>query len=151
MDIGDLKISDINKSERKELGLNIPVVLFRLIRLTGLGKLLGASSGVALYSVGKTIGESLELKTPEELLKLVKNWKIGIPKVSEMTEHKITVQVFECVTCCGIPNIGEMVCHFEAGLIAGALSKILGKSTKATETKCYGKGDKVCQFEVLVL
>jgi len=150
MEIADLKISDIGKSERKELGVDIPVILYRLIRLTGLGKLLGASSGVALYSVGKTIGESLELKTPEEFLELVKNLKIGIPKVTEMTEKKIVVQVFECVTCAGLPNIGEVICHFEAGLIGGALSKILGRSTKVTETKCYAKGDKVCEFEVLI-
>jgi len=151
MDIADLKISDISRSERKELGFDIPVVLFRLIRLTGLGKLLGASSGAALYSVGKTIGESLELKTPEDFLELVKNLKIGVPKVPEMTEKKIVVQVFECVTCCGIPDVGGVICHFEAGLIAGALSRILGRSTKTTETKCWGKGDKVCEFETLII
>jgi len=150
MEIADLKLSDISKSERKELGFDIPVVLFRLIRLTGLGKLLGSSSGAALYAVGKTIGESLELKKPEDLLEFVKNLKIGVPKVTEMTDNKIVVQVFECVTCSGLPNIGQVVCHFEAGLIAGALSKILGRSTKCTETKCYAKSDKVCQFETLV-
>ncbi|MCK4401517.1 hypothetical protein KAW08_04355 [bacterium] len=150
MGFGELKISEIDKSERKKLGVDIPVTLFRLIRLIGMGKLLGDSSGAALYTVGKTVGETLGVKTAEELLKLVEDLKIGIPKVVEMSDKRIIVDVFECVTCSGIPNIGEVVCHFEAGLIAGALGKILGKGTKTTETKCWGKGDKVCEFETLL-
>ncbi len=118
MNIEELKLSDISKVGRVDLGVDIPVILFRLIRLTGLGKLLGESSGAALYSVGKTIGESLELKSPEELLELVKNLKIGMPKVVELSERKIVVQVFECVTCSGLLNMGQKICHFEAGFIA---------------------------------
>lgn len=150
MGFEDLKLSDIDKPERKKLGIDVPVTMFRLVRLIGFGKLMGATSGAAMYTVGKTIGETLGVKTAEEFLKLVEDLKIGIPKVVEMSEKKVVVQIIECVTCSGLPNIGETVCHFEAGLITGALGKILGKNTKTTETKCWGKGNKVCEFETLV-
>ena len=145
-----LKLTDIDKPDRKKLGLDVPVTMFRLIRLIGFGKLLGASSGAATYVVGKSVGETLGIKTAEEFLKLIEDLKIGIPRIMEMSEKKVVIQLYECVTCSGIPNIGETVCHFEAGLIAGALGKILGKNAKTTETKCWGKGDKLCEFETFL-
>ncbi len=151
MNLAELTMENIAKPEREKLGRDIPVTLFRLIRLIGMGKLLGSSSGVALYTVGQSIGEGLEIKTIEEFLKIVEDIKIGIPKVVEVSERKIVVQVSECVTCSGLPEIETSVCNFEAGFIAGALSKISGKGTETRETKCWGKGDKVCEFETYLL
>ncbi|MDI6744204.1 MAG: hypothetical protein QMD07_02390 [Thermodesulfovibrionales bacterium] len=76
--------------------------------------------------------------------------KIGIPSILKSTDEKIVVRVDECVTCAGLPNIGEMVCHFEGGIIAGSLEKILKRPTRAVQTKSHAAGFEHCEFDVLL-
>jgi len=47
-----------------------------------------------------------------------------------------------------MPQVGRPVCHLERGVIAGALEAKLGRSVRTEETKCWGLGDGVCEFEV---
>lgn len=143
-----LNLEDLSKQKRTALGAEIPVTVFRLLRLTGMQKILGESSGPTLYMVGKEIGGVFDVNTVEEFSKLVQDLKIGIPKILESSDDKIVIRVDECVTCSGLPNIGEMVCHFEGGIIAGALEKILKRPTKAIETKCNAAGFDYCEFTV---
>nr|WP_317852618.1 V4R domain-containing protein [Methanothermococcus thermolithotrophicus] len=44
--------------------------------------------------------------------------------------------------------MGQPVCFFEAGIIAGCLENILNKEVKVTETKCHASGEDYCEFEV---
>ena len=146
----ELVIADAFAIQRPTLGDTLPIPVFRLMRILALPALLGESAGPMLYTAGKTIGAQLELKNTEDLLKTIKDLKIGVPKVLEQTERRIIVQVDECVSCSGLPNIGKFVCDFEGGIIAGALEKILGKTVKATEVKCWANGDETCVFECIV-
>jgi predicted hydrocarbon binding protein len=52
------------------------------------------------------------------------------------------------VTCAGIPNIGETVCHFEGGVVAGIIQNFTKSIVTCKEIQCWGKGDKSCVFEV---
>jgi len=150
-EIEQLTVEEISKTVRPELGADIGLLPWRLIRLIALNKYMGEVAGETAYIFGKQIGSALLVKTPEDLLKTVKDLKIGKAKVAEQTDTNIIIDVTECATCAGIPNIGKPVCQFEAGVISGALEKILNKTVNVTETKCWGLGDKVCRFEVLIL
>lgn len=150
MGIETLRLEDIIKQKRPTLGGEVPVPVFRLLRLIGMQKILGESSGPTLYMVGKEIGSSLDVSTVEEFAKFIEEMKIGIPRILKLSGEKIVIRVDECVTCAGLPNIGEMVCHFEGGIIAGALEKILKRPTKAVQTKSHAAGFEYCEFDVLL-
>jgi predicted hydrocarbon binding protein len=48
--------------------------------------------------------------------------------------------------------VGRPICHFEGGLIAGAINTILNKKVKVKEVTCIGGlGDETCGFDIDVL
>lgn len=142
----NLTLSDVGNPSRPSLGTNVPVSLYRIIRLISMGEALGEASGTVMYNIGKNIGKSLQLQKIEDLINIVRELKIGLARVVSRESNKIIIEIDECVTCSGIPNIGRPVCHLEAGLVAGSLSKILNKLVRVKETKCWGLGDKVCEM-----
>lgn len=142
------KLSVLSQNQRTKLGANIPLTTFRLLRLHGMQEIFGDSAGPALYMVGKSIGGSVEVKTVEDFLELVKELKIGIPSIEHRSERAIIIKMLECMTCSGLPITGELFCNFESGFIAGALEKILERKVKSTQTKSCSHGDGYCQFEV---
>ena len=149
-DFTQVTFADISKPNRPTLGNLMPIVVYRLIRSVAMEEVLGETAGPALYAAGKSAAASLSITSLEDFAKLITDLKIGIPKVLAQTERKLTIQVDECATCSGMPNIGRPFCHFEGGLIAGAVEKITGKKAEATETKCWGLGDGTCVFEVML-
>lgn len=64
--------------------------------------------------------------------------------------NNLIVRVWECMTCSGLPNTGQLLCHFESGLIAGGLETILGRRARSTQTKGVSNSDPYCQFEVFL-
>ncbi|HEC96781.1 MAG TPA: DUF2507 domain-containing protein [Nitrospirae bacterium] len=151
MSIKKLDIGDISKTKRPILGDEVPVEVFRLLRIIGMYSILGEGSGYTLYLAGKELGVELDIKTVEELATLLKKLKIGILMVVESSDNKIVVRVDECITCAGLPDIGKMICHFEGGIIAGALEKILKRPTKAIQTKSHTSGFDHCEFHIHLL
>lgn len=45
-------------------------------------------------------------------------------------------------------KIGEMVCHFAAGFIAGATGRMAGGEFEVEEIRCVSAGDRDCDFWV---
>lgn len=71
----------------------------------------------------------------------------GLLTLTEFEKDKLLVyQVEECADCCGIRDIGESICYFTGGVIAGALEHSLGKKVGSVESKCTAKGDSCCEF-----
>ena len=140
-----LGIEDVVRTGRLELGNEVSVAVFRVLRHIALEEIIGTGSGGIVYHAGKNIGKALQLETLDDFLDWVEKSKIGIPEVDGNV-----VRVYECVTCSGIPNIGRPVCHFEGGLIAGFLEKMWNKKVLAREVKCWGLGYEVCEFEIIV-
>jgi predicted hydrocarbon binding protein len=71
--------------------------------------------------------------------------------VPVLTESKIRVDVYECVTCSGLETVGRTLCHFEGGLIAGVVESVIGKKARAKETTCIGGlGHDACGFDILI-
>lgn len=45
-----------------------------------------------------------------------------------------------------LPVLGETVCNYDEGFIAGVLSTYSGKMYTAVEVDCWATGDRVCRF-----
>jgi len=59
------------------------------------------------------------------------------------------VVVRECVACAGAHPGGQPTCHFESGLVAGAVAAIFRRPARVRETACIGGcGDDACRFDV---
>jgi predicted hydrocarbon binding protein len=134
---------------RPTLGDQAGVALYRLLRLVALEDIIGRGAAGTAYVAGKKLGISLGLTKLEAFLELCTTLKVGIIKVPVITASKIHVDVFECVTCSGMATVGRTLCHFEGGLIAGAVETILKKKSRALEITCIGGlGDDACGFDI---
>ena len=134
---------------RPSLGDNAGVALYRLLRLVALEDIIGRGAAGTAYVAGKKLGISLGLTKLEAFLELCSALKVGIIKVPVITASKLHVDVFECVTCSGLTAVGRTLCHFEGGLIAGAVETILKKKSRALEVTCIGGlGDDACGFDI---
>ncbi len=60
----------------------------------------------------------------------------------------IRLMIYESAYSTGLPSLGEPICYHFAGEISGLSEIILGKSAKVIETKCWGLGNKYCEFVV---
>jgi len=143
-------IEDLKHIVRPELGEEVPLALFRILRIIGMKKILGESSGATLYMMGKYIGNMLGAGDLTEFENIIKELKIGIPEVEIVDEDHIVVKLYECITCAGFGNTGEMFCDMESGIIAGIMEKIYGKKAKSTQTKSWSVGYNYCEFEIFI-
>jgi uncharacterized protein len=146
----DYGLPDISRIVRPSLGEDIPLVLYRSLRIIGMRQILGEASGATLYMMGKQIGGMFEAKDEEEFRKRIIDLKVGIPEISTIDEDHVTVKLYECITCAGFAYTGEMFCDMESGIIAGLLEKVFGKKAKSTQTKSWSVGYNYCEFEVLL-
>jgi predicted hydrocarbon binding protein len=134
---------------RPILGDNAGVALYRLLRLVALEDIIGRGAAGTAYVAGKRLGVSLGLAKLDELLELCASLKVGVIKIPIATPNHVRVEVFECVTCSGMTPVGRPLCHFEGGLIAGALQTIFKQKVRAVETTCIGGlGDDACGFDL---
>jgi uncharacterized protein len=134
---------------RPSLGDNAGVASYRLLRLVALEDIIGRGAAGTAYLAGKKLGISLGLDKVDSLLELCGALKVGIIKIPLVTESRVRVDVFECVTCSGLEPVGRALCHFEGGLIAGSLTTIFKQHARAVETTCIGGlGHDACGFEI---
>ncbi len=143
-------IDDIKTILRPKLGDDVPLLLFRILRVIGMRSILGETSGATLYMMGKRVGNLLPASTMEEFAETIQDLKIGIPRATIVDEDHINVKLFECITCAGFSYTGEMFCDMESGIIAGLLENVQGKKAKSTQTKSWSVGYKYCEFEVFL-
>jgi uncharacterized protein len=145
----NVDISNALKIVRPTLGDNAGIALYRLLRLVALEDIMGRGAAGTAYVAGKKLGLSLGISKLEDFLALCTSLKIGIIKVPVMTTERIHVDVYECVTCSGLERVGRTLCHFEGGLIGGAVETIIKRRTRAHEVTCIGGlGDKSCGFDL---
>ena len=134
---------------RPTLGDTAGVALYRLLRLVALEDIIGRGAAGTAYVAGRKLGNSLGLTKLEDFLELCASLKIGVIKVPVLTDSRIHVDVYECVTCAGMETVGRVLCHFEGGLIAGVVETVTGQRARAKETTCIGGlGHDACGFDV---
>jgi predicted hydrocarbon binding protein len=134
---------------RPTLGDTAGVALYRLLRLVALEDIIGRGAAGTAYVAGKKLGNSLQLPSLEAFLELCTTLKIGVIEVPVLTENRIHVDVYECITCAGLATVGRVLCHFEGGLIAGVVETVVKKRAKAREVTCIGGlGHDACGFDI---
>lgn len=139
------------KVDREKLGNNVPVALFRLVRLVAFEEILGRGAAGPAYVAGKRLGKALGLPDLAAFLKLCEDLNIGRIKVPKQDADALYVDVYECVTCAGLSPVGRKLCSFEGGLIAGVTESIVKKPVTATEVTCIGGlGHETCGFDVRI-
>lgn len=146
----EYSLEEIRNFVRPELGEEVPLVLFRILRVIGMRTLLGESAGQTLYMMGKSVGNMLAPATMADFGKIIRDLKIGVPEIGlDEEDHKI-VRLRECITCAGFPVTGEMFCDLESGIIAGLLERVHGKKARSTQTKSWSVGYDYCEFDVFL-
>jgi len=99
------------------------------------------------YNLGKMLVKKRAIKSLDDLPKIFILQRIGILDIVNESLNNININIYECMSCYGMKNIGETMCDFEAGVIEGVLEELYGKNT-TIEKYCWGKGDHFCGFEV---
>lgn len=147
---------------RDNLGDQLPVFVYRLLEYSLKDELIqrfGAEEQIYIFrSAGYRAGtffaeQVLNLEQPldgfiNELQMKLQELKIGVLRIESVDEEsgKIILTVSEDADCSGLPMLGETVCNYDEGFIAGILSKYSKKLYVATEIDCWATGDRVCRF-----
>jgi len=143
-----LDLAYLSEYDRPTMGGDIPIKLYRAVRLMAFRETLGSKVAGAILTVsGRSIGRRLQVGSVKELLGTLKEFGVGKMVVHDQKDDGVSLTAGECATCSGLPNLGETLCHFEGGIIAGGLEGVLGNSISVVETKCWGMGDGVCEWE----
>jgi predicted hydrocarbon binding protein len=161
LDIGDIK------KGRPNLGLQVPVLAYRLLQYT-LRDVLIAELGVdaadaILVKAGRLAGihfcENLLNRNADfnefisQLQRVLKEQAIGILRIenADLENMHFTLTIAEDLDCSGLPCTDEVVCQYDEGFIAGLLEAYTGKPFRAKEIDCWASGDRVCRFDVKVV
>ncbi|KKO55315.1 V4R domain-containing protein [Paenibacillus sp. DMB20] len=142
---------DMKLIGRKKLGDQVPLELFRTIRLIGMQQALPMGGKGTTVTIGRKIGASLPVSTVEDILSMFEELRIGIPKIVYQDELTMRIAVDDCF-CKGLPVLeGKMVCDLEGAILEGALRSITNKNVTVREVKCNVNGDEHCVYEILNL
>jgi predicted hydrocarbon binding protein len=148
-------ISD-NRQIRPILGDNISIHVSRLI-LSSLFD-MGTMGECFLFHSGKHLGEALvengivkgdNMKSVlESLIEVLEKLKLGIYSLRSVTKNTAVIDSKECYFCSGMHSNQEGICHYDRGLVTGALSKALNRNFMILEVKCQSLGSTVCEFKI---
>ena len=154
---------------RKKTGDLVDLRVLRIVDFS----LQWASAGYrsALRFAGMKFGRRLgEMSSSRELSSVLKEIK---KIVEELKEGEVKLQIIEKKSIAqfkvynssltnSVPNISQNLCLFREGFIEGYLGGIIAvrgllqvffkniSRVEVKETKCQGKGDKFCQFTIVL-
>ena len=168
-DIKEIQIEDYFKydtNSRGNLGDELPVMVYRLLEYSlkeELKNRFGKETQIDIFrSAGRMAGEyfarnilNLDVSLDQfvnELQQKLRELKIGVLRIEDVNEEtgRIVLTVAEDADCSGLPVLGETVCNYDEGFIAGILSVYSGKTYTAVEVDCWATGDRVCRFHANV-
>jgi predicted hydrocarbon binding protein len=152
-------IQEVAQTHRPVLGSDIPLLIFRVFRHFSAGyveEVLGRGAAVVFQNGGRELGKEAGtmLYKPDateylrEVVNFVKDSKIGLLQIREVSGTRLVVDLDECITCAGMTPIGKRICQFEVGFVAGVAEVLIKKKPKASETKCNANGEGTCQVMV---
>ena len=155
-----------DSASRGNLGAELPVMVYRMLEYSLKDELIrryGKETQVDIFrSAGRTAGtyfaqKFLDLTLPLDqfvgaLQAKMQELKIGVLRIEDVDEAsgRIMLTVAEDADCSGLPVLGETVCNYDEGFIAGVLSTYSHKEYTAVEIDCWATGDRVCRFRAEV-
>ncbi len=113
----------------------------------------------AAYQAGRAIGAAFDAprragitlkEALESAIDVAHQFDYGKQEVVRVEDDFAVYRTYECADCYGLANIGMCICVYEAGIAAGALEKVLGRSVTVREVKCCANGDPYDEFEIRV-
>jgi len=150
------------KEGRKDLGEEMPILVYRLMQYTMLdvlSKALGLEKANEYFREAGFLAGSeyakntLNLKAEfnaftAELQKSLKDLKIGILRLEVFNSEtgSIVLTVDQDLDCSGLPITHENVCIYDEGFIAGILETYTGKKYEVREVDCWASGARTCRF-----
>lgn len=152
---------------RPNLGTEVGVLLYRLLQFSlrdAAIQLQGVAQADEMFRLaGRTAGRALfdhVLDAPDDVNTLVakaqetfRELKVGILRVEKADPEAgvYVLTVAEDLDCSGLPPVGETICAYDEGLIAGLLEACTGTPFEVREVDCWASGDRVCRFEAKAL
>ena len=104
-------------------------------------------------SLGSRIGKNLYFQGDADVLFALSMFQVMTERAKigmvDFDIDNLKLEISDCIACAGMPKVGATLCYFEAGLLAGFLSEALGKKIKVIEEKCWGLGDRFCEFTII--
>ena len=144
--ISDLEVADWARIARPGLGDGSPVLAFRAVRLGALGSMAGAGLSGAVYLAGRKWARRRTFAGLPDIFRTMAELRLGIPHLIGPTPDPLEIELAETLSAAGVPNVGEPLCHLEAGFLAGALGGLTGQKILVRETGCWGLGQQTCRF-----
>lgn len=145
------EFADMKEIKRNRLGKDVPLELFRAIRLIGMYEGLPMNGKSTTLAIGRKIGTSLPANSVEDILNMFVELKIGIPSIVRDTDKEMEIVVHDCF-CEGLPaHEGKMVCDLEGAILEGALSKVWDQNFRLREVQCNVNGDEHCKYLITKL
>ena len=79
------------------------------------------------FHAGKHLGYEFVrkgiIKTIDDLFPVLVKYRIGLIDIVRESSNTMVLDVYECMSCSGLPNIGRPVCYFESGIVSAILEK----------------------------
>lgn len=155
-----------SKDGRENLGDQLPVFVYRMLEFSlkdELRQRFGKDVQIEIFrAAGRKAGDyfarnflNLELPMDEfvnELQTKMQELGIGVLRIEDIDEEsgRIILTVAEDADCSGLPILGETVCNYDEGFIAGILSLYSGRPYQAIEVDCWATGGRACRFDAHV-
>jgi len=155
-DLGDIR------EGRGDLGLEMPVLVYRLMQYTMLdvltkecghakaseyfrqaGALAGAEFTKHTLDVNEDFGDFVA-----SLQKSLEDLKIGKLNMEAFDPDSgdIVLTVGQDLDCSGLPITNENVCTYDEGFITGILEAYSGRRYDVREVDCWANGKGMCRF-----
>ena len=154
MKIEEVTVLDLATDPRESLGDQVPFFFYRYLSLFAIADSKGAYAQKALFDGGYKVGTQLVRDMMyTDFDGLAEHFQMnGLAIVTKESDENgvVRVRLEECATCCGLPPVDMPLCHFDGGILAGALQAIAKSSTPygAREIECAGLGNPSCLFEI---
>ncbi|MDL2236793.1 4-vinyl reductase [Christensenellaceae bacterium OttesenSCG-928-K19] len=159
-------LGDIEEG-RKNLGAEMPVVVYRLLQYTMKDILTREYDDETARNIIRAAGHLAGVQFAQNVLDLsgdfdyfvanltnqLRELKIGIMNIerANLEDLSFVLTVSEDLDCSGLPVMGDTVCDYDEGFIAGILEAYTGKKFQAKEIDCWATGDRTCRFQVNAL
>ena len=153
-----------DRNGRENLGEDIPVFVYRMLEFSlklelenefdcktqiKIFRQAGRRAGVYFANNFLDLNQSLD-DFVCQLQNKLQEFKMGVLRIEsiDVESGRIILTIAEDADCSGLPILGQTVCNYDEGLIAGILSTYLKKDYEAIEVDCWATGSRVCRFHV---